>query len=1038
MESPTWEVVVRCYAVKKLSTRLVSSLGGSQGLSVRVQATLAGAQRETGPSTWGARGTPRSGDAVWNSRDGALAWGPFDSHDNARDAVAKKMLKLHVYASSGEPTLDNSSPLGALTIDFGRDAEGTRQPSWAKLGGAGAPAELLYSAALRRVSRPAPELLPASPTRSIRASIDAPSPTETLPAKQIGRGSTTFELCLSLERAGELHALVGRELEEAALREGGRSYWFSLEMLGVVLQTPQFDSGQLQSPDFAAQADWFRLRCSVREVAAELSKPISVYLCTSGLVVAAGTLNLEAILPQDAWPRDRSDGEFYASEQRHRIRIDSRRALFAPPTEPGWLDVCSKLRRIGCSERDAVDKRGPRGYTEPTGQSPLEPTAPPTPQRAQAPAQDDADSYADESFDGDEDEEDGDDGDDAPPVEAPPPPPDDGSADVVRRWRLHVDLLEAKFEAKFSEQQAARRVRFQFKGPEALGQPAKTFATADFDVAGSVGLGGDGAIFEFGRSVHDLRKNVLGVLTVELVSADGGAILGAAQIDLNDAGLFAASAARFDDDGSRQRVREADYGILILDEEDDDSAKAASTLRARITLDELNYNEASWGEGVASRLLQADDSKCSACGALVAEAASRWEAWRAEEERAWASRLRLREKAKMAKLEAEAEKAREAERGELAAHRAEYARLEAKLRASLRDVEARERALTDADAALKRERQAKVAELQMLEKRLRDEARHLIEAEKRKALAMEKLLKKQRLETEKAEKRCVAVDADFDRWRSAHRRTPEAELVARVAKARAESAELRTRVERAMRETAEANAERERLRAHVHRLAKALQTAKDEAHDKARRDLDELRLEYRGREEKFVLDGDRRELRNIKDELEGLRKLAVDPRQVRVFNPEPVAPPPPQYDVRVEAQASRVEAHGARPRRQRPANSGDAYEDSPPTYASSDEFYAGDEPPPPPSPPPHRARRANSPRVDDDVLRAINSNRDYRGGAPRGACEAHDGGAPRGAREAHDRLVLERRVLVDDAGYPEDDALVLELDRLIRAADAAE
>mmetsp|Transcript_10194 Transcript_10194/g.35880 ORF Transcript_10194/g.35880 Transcript_10194/m.35880 type:complete len:246 (-) Transcript_10194:20-757(-) len=93
---------------------------------------------------------------------------------------------------------------------------------------------------------------------------------------------------------------------------------------------------------------------------------------------------------------------------------------------------------------------------------------------------------------------------------------------------------------------------------------------------------------------------------------------------------------------------------------------------------------------------------------------------------------------------------------------------------------------------------------------------------------------------------------------------------------------------------------------------------------------------------------------------------------------------------------------------------------------------------PPPSPPPHRARRANSPRVDDDVLRAINSNRDYRGGAPRGACEAHDGGAPRGAREAHDRLVLERRVLVDDAGYPEDDALVLELDRLIRAADAAE
>ena len=120
---------------------------------------------------------------------------------------------------------------------------------------------------------------------------------------------------------------------------------------------------------------------------------------------------------------------------------------------------------------------------------------------------------------------------------------------------------------------------------------------------------------------------------------------------------------------------------------------------------------------------------------------------------------------------------------------------------------------------------------------------------------------------ERAEKRASAADADFDRWRQAHRRTPEAELVARVAKSKAEASDLRARLERANAETSDARAERERLRAHVHRLARALQRARDENRDAARRDLDALRLEYKGREERFVLDGDRQQLKQIKAEL---------------------------------------------------------------------------------------------------------------------------------------------------------------------------
>ena len=39
----------------------------------------------------------------------------------------------------------------------------------------------------------------------------------------------------------------------------------------------------------------------------------------------------------------------------------------------------------------------------------------------------------------------------------------------------------------------------------------------------------------------------------------------------------------------------------------------------------------------------------------------------------------------------------------------------------------------------------------------------------------------------------------------------------------------------------------------------------------ARRDMEQLRLEYLAREERFMLDGDRNELRTIKQELDELR-----------------------------------------------------------------------------------------------------------------------------------------------------------------------
>ena len=82
---------------------------------------------------------------------------------------------------------------------------------------------------------------------------------------------------------------------------------------------------------------------------------------------------------------------------------------------------------------------------------------------------------------------------------------------------------------------------------------------------------------------------------------------------------------------------------------------------------------------------------------------------------------------------------------------------------------------------------------------------------------------------------------------------------------------------------------------------------------------------------------------------------------------------------------------------------------------------------------PRPAPRHQSPRAvfDDAALDAINGNAAYAGGAaipPRGA--------PVDDADNLARLVSERAVLVDEAGYPENDPLVRDLDRLIQAAAA--
>lgn len=82
-------------------------------------------------------------------------------------------------------------------------------------------------------------------------------------------------------------------------------------------------------------------------------------------------------------------------------------------------------------------------------------------------------------------------------------------------------------------------------------------------------------------------------------------------------------------------------------------------------------------------------------------------------------------------------------------------------------------------------------------------------------------------------------------------------------------------MEKEQRLRSETALEKEHFRAQMHRLALALKREREKSSGIARQELEQLRLEFLAREERYVLDGDREELRTIRQELGMLRAGAA-------------------------------------------------------------------------------------------------------------------------------------------------------------------
>ena len=255
--------------------------------------------------------------------------------------------------------------------------------------------------------------------------------------------------------------------------------------------------------------------------------------------------------------------------------------------------------------------------------------------------------------------------------------------------------------------------------------------------------------------------------------------------------------------------------------------------------------------------------------------------WFAKEYEEFEIKLKEKEGERMAELEHEWAVQSQARAKALSDAQSQYSLLESRLRHKLDMIEARERQLQMKELELNRKADVNASELRLKQRRLEEEMQHKISIERRRADDFQKQVQELQRARKEAEHRAKRVDDDYAKFRAEQRRTPVAQLQAKIAAMTVKCAELSGSL--AAEKSAKEREEREKMecQSQIARLVRELQAVRREQRLAAERGIEQLRLQYLAREEKFILDGDRDELRSIRNELDALRRTSVAPSPSR-------------------------------------------------------------------------------------------------------------------------------------------------------------
>eukprot|EP01033_Poteriospumella_lacustris_P009147 gene9147-6580_t len=248
-----------------------------------------------------------------------------------------------------------------------------------------------------------------------------------------------------------------------------------------------------------------------------------------------------------------------------------------------------------------------------------------------------------------------------------------------------------------------------------------------------------------------------------------------------------------------------------------------------------------------------------------------WELWRERQEKEWRDKLLEKENEIKSKAKQEAQALLESKMDDLKRSQQEVGRMEVRLKASIDAVEKQKLRLQQQEEILEGKVASRLQELQLLTKRVKVEAKTLVDGERQKNIvALAQIAQLQDYNTT-LEKKIKHLEEEYAELKDSQRKFSETLLREELAAVRAHLAEAKEAIEREKNATAAAVLEKEHYRAQMHRLANALKREREKTNALARQEIEQLRLEFLAREERYQLDGDRNMLNNIKSELAALR-----------------------------------------------------------------------------------------------------------------------------------------------------------------------
>lgn len=230
-----------------------------------------------------------------------------------------------------------------------------------------------------------------------------------------------------------------------------------------------------------------------------------------------------------------------------------------------------------------------------------------------------------------------------------------------------------------------------------------------------------------------------------------------------------------------------------------------------------------------------------------------WKTWQRAEEEAWRTSCLEKEKAMMKKLESEAAEKIKDRAEELQKAQFGTGKLEVRLRAAIAEVEDQKTKLSLKIKEVDMKGAQKGLEMNLFQRRVRDENKSAVAEEKRKADDLHHQVISLQAALELMERRAKDSERDFEQYRQQLRNSPESVLREETAKLRAQLGECRGEVERERRLRSETELEKEHFRAQMHRLALALKREREKSSVMARQELEQLRLEFLAREERYVV-----------------------------------------------------------------------------------------------------------------------------------------------------------------------------------------